>query len=718
VHLDPGERTQPERIHPERRRAVLLLTAVAFVVRIGFTWPNSRPVLFGDEAAPLLIARWLLGVGAKPSFGNDAFYHPGYALLQVPFAWLSPGSTHRIAILVNCALLAALVPLADAIARRIAGATPRQGLAVAAVTSLYPAFLLQAGLTWAESAVIPVVLLVILAFDELLRRDAPAVAVLFGVATIGAYAVHARLLPLVLLAPVAVLVAHRRGALTREAAASTAATVVLGFVLVRVFNGHLRHALYLPGGAGSDEGDVVSRLLTNPLNLLRAVRALAGQLWYLDVATLGLAPLGALALADRARRSLATAYAAVACAALLAVAALFVVDPDRPDQRVYGRYAEAFVAVLLVAGMVELCRHPRRAPLRDELAAVAGIPLLLGPLLVLLYGGKGFHGFFNPFNVLGIEHLVTTWGFNVALLSAIGAGGGLLLLGGRMVLSERRAFLLLIVVAVWFAWGAQRTETRFVEPLQRARSATFTLPATLPVVEAAVQEDFRHASIDYVVGERQAQFFGMQLAYPDTQFVPWIRAKGLPSVGPWVVTTKSWPQGEAAGARLVLPESAGVHEAIWLLPGPLLERARAAGLVVEPGAGPLPPTELLGAAEPADDHLTMRPGRRLVTSVQVHNQSHVPWPATGDAPAPGVPVTVVATWFQDTDGGADVAVNVAELPHRLFPGERAKVELALVATRPDGSPLPTGNYVLRLSAFVTGGQKVPLESDDLLVTVR
>ncbi len=140
--------------------------------------------------------------------------------------------------------------------------------------------------------------------------------------------------------------------------------------------------IYIPGYPGASSRDAVEALGSAEgwANLGLAV---AGQAWYLCVATLGLAPIGALWLARRARpglralrrggRSDPPAVAALAALALagsaFAISCVWMAaNFARPDKLVYGRYNEAFVAVLLAAGLAALLRRAaapaRRGPAR------------------------------------------------------------------------------------------------------------------------------------------------------------------------------------------------------------------------------------------------------------------------------------------------------------------------------------------------------------------
>ena len=92
---------------------------------------------------------------------------------------------------------------------------------------------------------------------------------------------------------------------------------------------------------------------------------MGGQLFYLAAATYGVAPLGVYALVCLVRREGvrsergAIALAALAAAAgMLLVAGIYWHAPFRSDQMIYGRYNEATLVPILVAGVVALVTVP------------------------------------------------------------------------------------------------------------------------------------------------------------------------------------------------------------------------------------------------------------------------------------------------------------------------------------------------------------------------
>jgi len=249
----------------------------AVLLRLAFVAPLHAPIVFADEVAPTSFARALLGRHPTPTMAYEPFYHAGYAILSAPWtAMFGPIGAWHAATVMNAALLATTVPLVYLLLRDSLDVRPPLALGAAAVTSLYPSLLLEAGFTWSESAVLTAVLLAYVACQRMMRTPTTWRAVAFGASAAAAYLVHARLLPLLVLAPVALYLARRWHGLPTTAAIAGVATSVVLFLATRALHGWLRATLWV-GSPATDEKEVVTRIFRDPVNLLRALGSFAGQ---------------------------------------------------------------------------------------------------------------------------------------------------------------------------------------------------------------------------------------------------------------------------------------------------------------------------------------------------------------------------------------------------------------------------------------------------------
>ena len=133
-------------------------------------------------------------------------------------------------------------------------------------------------------------------------------------------------------------------------------------------------------GVGRPGGDEHRRRRARPARARRRPRPrrCVGQVWYQLVVTVGVAGLGTIALAARraggatvGRGRSTPAIVLGAVVPLVVLSIVFMTDRWRPDQIVYGRYNDAVMAPVVVAGLAAVVTSTRRRLLVDGLAVIA-----------------------------------------------------------------------------------------------------------------------------------------------------------------------------------------------------------------------------------------------------------------------------------------------------------------------------------------------------------
>ncbi|WP_283134959.1 hypothetical protein [Rhizohabitans arisaemae] len=317
-----------------------------------------------DEVGYLLAARLLAG-GPGGDYSGSTFYQGGYALLLVPAFWLAsdPGTVYRLIVGIGSAVAAAAFPLAY-LALRSLGMAVRPALLLAFAAGASPSLLAFSGLALVD-AVLPTLLLGwLITLYDLAHRGSMRASALAGALAGFMAATHMR--GYVVFAVWALALAGL--AVTRRIAPKAAFTgaIVGGMTALAgaVLNARLAADLY-PGGARNLSGLLVDRL-TGFDGQSWALAGAAGQIWYLVVATWGLAGVGLVAAAVTAVRRGAALAHRVTSAALLTItlgtayaSSAALPDEHRVGNYAYGRYL-AFVALAwTLAGLVALLRARR-----------------------------------------------------------------------------------------------------------------------------------------------------------------------------------------------------------------------------------------------------------------------------------------------------------------------------------------------------------------------
>ncbi|NLD75710.1 MAG: hypothetical protein GX643_03490 [Acidimicrobiales bacterium] len=344
--------------------------AVVMVVRLWASWTSRVPQVVADETAYLAMARYLSG-GPSWNLGESAAYMPLYSIVIAPaeVLGLSPDSVYRWAVATNVVLAGLTFVVIERLARRITSLSPPWTSAVAALATTVPALVLSSRFVWSDNLAPVFFALIVLAGLRLLEDPTPASVALFSLCGVAGYLAHSRFLTVMaVMGATLVILAVRRAVswgVVGAALVAMAVGVLLGDLLVE----HLAAELNMAGRESSE--------FTRIFRIPDLALAVLGQVWYLTVTTGGLALVGACALIHAAwaryrRRDgdggdddvvegspvplgggeLAFLIALVAVC--FGTSAGFMTDRPRPDQLVYGRYNDMFVAPLVVVGMAAM----------------------------------------------------------------------------------------------------------------------------------------------------------------------------------------------------------------------------------------------------------------------------------------------------------------------------------------------------------------------------
>lgn len=670
-----------------RRRAgpvvptVLAMAAVA--VAQAWTTRTARTIsIVADEAGYLANARYLAGVGEAWNMGTTTFYRPGYSLLLVPLYRLfdDPATVYRAAVVVNIALAAATVPLAAAVARRLFGLRRGTALAVGTVATLYPPTFLQSNFAWSENLFVPLFLGLALATHALLvdRRwwTGPLVGLLAPLLVL----THGRGAGPAAVAVVVVAVAGARGVVDRRAAAVGIGLAAAGLLAGQALNRHLVDVLF-----ERDRGD--ERLVRDALgridDLGAVVLAVGGQVWYLLVATAGLAGVGAVALVLRARSPGRAGEAGAAWAALamvgsvLVVSSLYMADRPRADHAIYGRYDEGVILLLLVAGLAHLVS----AEARRRVVATAGAGAALVVAGAVLWGWRQdllLEAPFNAVNALGVRPWREAFdGLRLVPITLVALALLALVLGASFV--RRRGALAVTAVLAVVA----------VAHLH----ATFATGKTRSIVGAEQAE-----VVDHLVGSDavlayartpgvDARFWAYQQYLPEQRFTRFRADLGADPGSDlvWAPTSPTSP------VRPLLAESRIAYLDPWypvalhVLPGARQQAMAAAGQLLPAGWPAALPAEqsrgrieLVGGGGSVD-------GGRLRAELRLRHDGGPPWPAVQALPDPTGAVRVAVRLVDDACD-CQVAERRVDLPRMLYAGDAVDLEVDVAVDLPDDRP--------------------------------
>ena len=470
------------------RRVLMVGAATLLVGRLVLSAARSGPVIMADEAGYLFNARVLAG-GMAAEMGSSPFYRGGYSLLIAPVVAIGgePVAAYHGVLALNAALAAALVPLLYLLLTRCLDVRAGVAAWAAVAGAAYPSVTALSQVALSENMLFPLTVAWLLFMGLLLRgAHAPAAAAgraaAAGVCAAALWAAHGRMLvAVVLTALVLVAGAVRRGP-GRAAAAAGLAALGCGMLAGLLLNDWLR------GANDYDRGfDEVARLLA-PLDdadgIVAVLRNLAGQAWYVLVATLGIAlllcsRLPALAGARAGARTQAGRLLALllaTTAGLVVLSAVWFASSTRPDQLIYGRYTEPVVPAIVAVGLALLAGSGR--PSRPGVLA-AGL-LALTAAVAALRSGIDFDGEPSRWNVAALPSV--TGVLDAPVIAVAGVVACMALLAFAAVAARRPGLLAPLAVLAFLPTTAYVVNLPVLRSERDVYPAAWTSP--LPAVEA------------------------------------------------------------------------------------------------------------------------------------------------------------------------------------------------------------------------------------------
>ena len=352
-------------------------TVLAALVVVGARWWAAHPRrvihLVPDEPGQLAITRFL-GGGERWNLLDHSTWRPLFGVLLAPATWFTddPVAIYRAGLACNALLGGISCALLALVAARLTGRSRPVCAGLALVVALAPALLFTTDWVWSESLVQATSLVFLLA--ALRFTDVPGAGwgAVMVVAAAAGFATHSRLLALSVSAVALVVAAVWRGILDRRRAVGLVVGLAVALFVVARSSSWLVARIWEDPAPTNSAGSVLGQL-ARPASI---VVAMVGQTWYQLVATVGVVGIGAIALGRSAARRVrdrrpgepGPADARIVLTVVLPLMLLsmvFMSDRWRPDQIVYGRYNDAALAVVVLAGLGSLLAAGRRRLLVD-----------------------------------------------------------------------------------------------------------------------------------------------------------------------------------------------------------------------------------------------------------------------------------------------------------------------------------------------------------------
>lgn len=373
---------------------------VSFFINILFIGKSYMIYLSTDEQGPFAVAALLNGVDWSSTTSNLAYYSYGYAFILAPIFWLtkSARALYQGAIVVNALMATAIVPIAWSVGKRLnRNISDRVMVGIAFCVAHYSCIIVRSHLALYEMTLIFLTWLLTWLYFSMEEKPRFWKYLLFGGLLIYGYAVHQRMLGIVLAGGLAMLVhflklmSEKKGPQVIRYFIVAAVAMAAAFVLHRYCKQLFKGSLWL-NSAVADVNDFAGmsgrfdKFLTRQgFNSL--IKEFFGQMFYMGVATFVIGFVGAFRLIQTNLQTLkalltgkkqAPEYAMSQLFILLAffasvgISILFMAGGmQRADYLVYGRYIEMTFGPILLIGLLHLISKEERPALYSLLSVGA-----------------------------------------------------------------------------------------------------------------------------------------------------------------------------------------------------------------------------------------------------------------------------------------------------------------------------------------------------------
>ena len=332
-----------------------------------------------DEFGYWGIAAYLAGFDWSDAVSKIPYYSYGYSMLLVPLFWIfdNPMHIYKAAIFLNGIMLSACFLLCYDIAKKLSRETNSYILmGFALLISMYPTYVAYSNIAWSECLLIFTCWLLTWCFVGLDEKASSYKFVLIGFLSIYLYVIHQRALG-ILIASISVILMMK---LLNKIKLKQFIMVVIPIIFLLIVHFYLKDYiqsnvwLNASGNLTNDYSDQASKIsqMFTINGLIKAFKIFLGQFFYLGAASYLVFYFGLYELVQKVGKSLITAiqtrkleilnyennfylniFLLIAILSSIAISVIFMINPNRIDQIVYGRYTDMLVGPIILLGLLK-----------------------------------------------------------------------------------------------------------------------------------------------------------------------------------------------------------------------------------------------------------------------------------------------------------------------------------------------------------------------------
>lgn len=380
---NPGKNT----IFKKEIVIMLCFAVLVFLINIRYLGSLGIFTVLDDEFGYWGNAAYLAGLDWSDAVSKIPYYSYGYSLLLVPLFWIfdNPVHMYKAAIILNGIMLSLSFLLCYDIAKKLANTVNHYILiALSLLVSMFPAYITYSSIAWCECLLILTFWILTWCFTNLNDKSSKHKFILIGILSVYVYIVHQRALG-ILIASITVILLMR---LCNKINWKQFICVVLPVIVLAITHFYLKDFIQSHIWLNSSNNlandytaqmGKINQLFTIE-GLIQAFKILLGQFFYLGAASYLLCYFGLSELIKQIKLAISGfmvnndtdldnkfflyVFLLIALLLSLAISVIFMINPTRIDQVVYGRYILMAIGPVILIGLIKLT-DKESIPTRD-----------------------------------------------------------------------------------------------------------------------------------------------------------------------------------------------------------------------------------------------------------------------------------------------------------------------------------------------------------------
>ena len=440
-------------------------------------------------------AAYLAGYDWSSAVSNISYYSYGYSIILVPLFWIfdNPIYMYRAAIIINAVMLSGSFLICYYIAKKLSKFENKYLLmAISFVIAIYPAYIVQANVAWSECALIFTCWLIVLCFVGMNEKTNSFKFLFLGVLSTYVYIIHQRSLGVFISSIIVVSFVKIVKRINWKQLSFYLLTVFIMLIIHKFVKNDIQTNNYLLSGTINNNdfaGQIVKvRNLFTSDGLKNFINIFISQFFYLGASSFLLCYVGLYEMVICFRQNIIGYdkgvvlnkiinnekihlffFLFLSLFSTLIISAIFMINPNRIDHVIYGRYVEMILGPIILVGFLNFIEKDRIKVNHLALIIICFLLFTIITNLVLTLFN------FSSYSLVCASSLIVrpevSNNYNVYTSAFVASIGCLLIYFSNINRTKNKIsiFLTLIGISIVFLWTSNSIVANNIVPVNKSR---------------------------------------------------------------------------------------------------------------------------------------------------------------------------------------------------------------------------------------------------------